>query len=73
MLKSKLCPVGGGGQLLMPSPNLIKSQIPYACGGGGGVESTFQLLIPSPNLLKSKIPGGGGKGVPDCGRHLVRI
>ena len=53
-------------QLLMLSPNLLKSQIPYVGGGGKGGRKmwTFQLLMLSPNLLKSQIPyvsmGGGG-------------
>ena len=43
-----VCVVGGGGvrdgQLLMLSPNLLKSQIPYAPGeGGGGVFRGGQL------------------------------
>ena len=51
--------LGGGAvvetnfQLLMLSPNLLKSQIPMS-GGGGGAETNFQLLMVSPNLLKSK-------------------
>ena len=74
---------GGGGrgwglvetnfQLLMLSPNLLKSQIPMSvcvCGGGGGRVkgvggNQFLLLVLSPNLLKSQIPmphGGGGGG-----------
>ena len=56
---------GGGGcevniQLLMLSPNLLRSQIPL--GGGGGVN--IQLLMLSPNLLRSQITfmvGGGGE------------
>ena len=52
---------GGGGlriggpnfQLLMLSPNLLKSKIPRSSGGGGGVGGpNFQLLMLSPNLEK---------------------
>ena len=39
-------------QLLMLSPNLLKSQSPI--NGEGGVGSNFQLLKLSPNLLKSQ-------------------
>ena len=61
---------GGGGvggtnfQLLMVSPNLLKSKIPMSSWGGGGVVggTSFQLLMLSPNLLKSKIPMSGGGG-----------
>ena len=56
--------VGVGGlvtnffQFLMLSPNLLKSQIPYVMGEGGGCwwQTFFQLLMLSPNLLKSQIP-----------------
>ena len=56
--------VGGGGvvetnfQLLMLSPNLLKSQIPMSRMGEGKwvVETSFQLLMLSPNLLKFPIP-----------------
>ena len=42
-------------QLLMLSPNLLKSKIPYAqLGVGRGL--TLQRLILGPNLLKSKSP-----------------
>ena len=50
----------GGGvvetnfQLLMLSPNLLKSQIPMSGWGGGGCGNQFPTLILSPNLLKSK-------------------
>ena len=49
-------------QLLLQSPNLLKSKVPISRGGGGG--TNFQLLMLSPNLLKSKIPifGEGGHG-----------
>ena len=67
-------------QLLMLSPKLPKTEIPYVCLGGGGVptfdaESKTAL---NPKLPKTRIPcvrgGGGGWGeVPDCGRHLVRM
>ena len=63
-------PGGGGGvvrgtdfQLLMLSPNLLKTKFPYA--GWGGVRGTaLQLLMLSPNLLKTKFlyAGGGGGG-----------
>ena len=59
--------LGGGGcmmanfQLLMLSPNLLKSQI---CWEGGCMTANFQLLMLSPNLLKSQIPWWGG-GVHD--------
>ena len=66
LTKSKFAMSGGGRgggkggglvetnfQLLMLSPNLLKSQIPMCCGGGG-VETNLQLLMLSPNLLKSK-------------------
>ena len=56
-------------QLLMLTPNLLKSQIPYMVWGRGGklVMNFFQLLMLTPNLLKSQIipytvggVGGGG-------------
>ena len=43
-------------QLLLLSPNLLKSEVPIFAGGGGFVETNFQLLFLSPNLLKSKVP-----------------
>ena len=44
-------------QLLMLSPNLLKSQIPILVRGGGGLVMTnFQLLMHSSNLLKSQSP-----------------
>ena len=54
---------GGGGlmvtnfQLLLLSPNLLKSKVPISGGRGGeGVDGTnFQILMLSPNLLKKKI------------------
>ena len=47
-------------QLLMLSPNLLKSKVPIF---GGVVETNFQLLLLSPNLLNSKVPiFGGGHG-----------
>ena len=73
---------GGGGsgvqlQLLMLSPNLLKSQIPYMVGGGEGVGLNFQLLMTSPNRLKSKNVIGGGfaeifltKSISRQGVHL---
>ena len=67
---------GGGGfmmanfQLLMLSPNLLKSQTAYAPWGEGGfMMANFQLLMLSPTLLKSQIayaPWGGG-GVVEGG------
>ena len=62
---------GGGGrstsQLLMLSPNLLKTQNPYICLGGGGGR-VFQLLMQSPKLPRTQIPyvclrrlGGGVK------------
>ena len=59
--------------LLMPSPKLPKTQIPYACwgegeGGGGVVGLVSQLLTLNVKLLKTQIPyvhwgvGGGGSG-----------
>ena len=57
-------------QLLMLSPNLLRSQIPYMVGGGGGFMMTnFQLL--SAESKSADIPnsvyggGGGGGGVHD--------
>ena len=51
-------------QLLMPSPNLLKSQSRIMVGGGGGgaLVSYFQFLMLSTNMLKSQSPiiGGGG-------------
>ena len=49
-------------QLLMLSPNLLKSKIPMSGGGGVVGGTNFQLLMLSPNLLKSKIPMSGGVG-----------
>ena len=47
--------IGGTNfQILMLSPNLLKSKIPMSGGGIRGVGGTnFQLLMLSPNLLKS--------------------
>ena len=64
--------LGTNFQLLMLSPYLLKSQIPFMVWGlGGGVLGTnFQLLVLGPNLLKSQIPftigwgGGGGNQLP---------
>ena len=69
-IKSSHFQGGGGGfvetnfQLLMLSPNLLKSKVPILEGGGGFVETNFQLLMLSPNLLKSKVPilEGGVRG-----------
>ena len=48
--------LGFNFQLLMLSPNLLKSQIPYMVGGwrGGGLGPNFQLLMLSLNLLNPK-------------------
>ena len=64
--------VGNNFQILMLSPNLLKTQIPYmvVVVGGGGLGPNFQLLMPSPNLLKTQIPhmvvmrGGAGEQHP---------
>ena len=53
-------------QLLMLSPNLLKSKIPMS-RGGGLVETNFQILMLSSNSLESQIPmssgvEGGGLG-----------
>ena len=76
--------VGGGSvesnfQLLMLSPNLLKSQIPMLRMSGGLVESNFQLLMLSSNLLKSKTPmlrvgrwvGGYGGGLVETNFQLL--
>ena len=47
-------------QLLLQSPNLLKSKVPISRGGGGG--TNFQLLMLSPNLLKSNFPIFRGEG-----------
>ena len=44
---------GVGGQLLMLSPNLLKSHISMSRVGGWG-EVGSQFLMLGPNLLKSK-------------------
>ena len=55
------CREGGGDrvscQVLIPSPNLPKTQIPYVnrWGGGDHIVSS-KLLMPSPNLSKTQIP-----------------
>ena len=53
-------------QLLMLSPNLLKSQIPYV-GGGWGVEcgpSNFDAESKSAKITNSLCRfGGGGRGV----------
>ena len=55
-------------QLLMLSPNLLKSQIPYVSGGGGGGVSDGQLPTFDAESKSAKIPnslcewGGGGVG-----------
>ena len=57
-------------QLLMLSPNLLKSQCLDGGRGGGWGRLTFPLLMPSPNLLKPqnsyvqwrRCGGGGGVG-----------
>ena len=58
----------GGGQFLMLSPKMLKSQIPMSrLDGGGGVDG--QLLMLSPKMLKSQIPmsrvGGWGGGLTE--------
>ena len=71
-IPNSLYGVRGGGrglgpnfQLLMLSPNLLKSQIPFMVGWGwlgGGMAPNFHLLMLSANLLKLQIPfmvGGG--------------
>ena len=61
-------------QLLMLSPNLLKSQIPYTAGGGGGggggVVENADLPTFDAECKSAKIPnslcgrgGGGGGGV----------
>ena len=58
-------------QLLMPSPKLPKTQIPYVQWGRGSV-TTFDAE--SKNRLNPKFPmarAGGGEG-GDHVRHLVR-
>ena len=50
-----------GSQLLMPSPELLKPEIPIsgvALGGGGDVVGG-QFLMLSPEILKSQIPISG--------------
>ena len=51
---------GGDSQLLMLSPEMLKSKISISAGGGG---VGGQLLMLSPEMLKLKISiseGGGG-------------
>ena len=63
MQKSQIPIAGVGGwvgqgahsQLLMLSPEILKSQIPISGAGGGG-EAHGQLLMLSPEMLKSQIP-----------------
>ena len=65
-------------QLLLLSPNLLKSKVPILWGLGGGegrerqglVETNFQLLLMSPNLLKSKVLIFGGGGGAACGNQF---
>ena len=47
-------------QLLLLSPNVLKSKVPFVFFGGGFME--IQLLLLSPNLLKSKVPIFLGEG-----------
>ena len=52
--------VGGTSfQLLMLSPNLLKSKIPMSGGwvGGGGRWNQFPTFDAESNLLKKKVPG----------------
>ena len=52
------CPVrvrGVQDQLLMLSPNLLKTKFPHV-QWGGEFGTNFQLLMLSPNLLKTKFP-----------------
>ena len=53
-------------QLLMLSPNLLKFQIPYVHGGGGGVGDgqlpTFDAESKSAKISNSLCGGGGGVG-----------
>ena len=53
-------------QLLMLSPNLLKSQSPITVGGGGGVSDnqfpTFDAESKSAQIPKSHYGGGGGGG-----------
>ena len=59
-------------QLLMLSPNLLKSQSPYAPSGeGGSVTANFQLLMLSTNLLKSQSPYVAGEGGVHDGQLLT--
>ena len=55
-------------QLLMRSPNLLKSQSPFMVGGGGGGVHDGQLPTFDAESISAKIPksgggGGGGGGV----------
>ena len=54
-------------QLLMLSPNLLKSKSSFMVGGRGGcMTANFQLLVLSPNLLKfQKSLCTGGRGLHD--------
>ena len=57
--------VGGGSQLLMLSPKMLKSNIHIFTDGWGGGGVGGQLLMRSPKMLKSKIhifTGGWGGG-----------
>ena len=53
-------------QLLMLSPNLLKSQSPISWGwvgvGKGGWNDNFHILMLNPNLLKSQSPISKGRG-----------
>ena len=83
MLNSKTSLYRGGGgcmtanfQLLMLSPNLLKSQS-LVGGGGGGAHDSQQLPTldaESPNLLKSQSPvGGGGEGCMTANFQLLML
>ena len=61
----------------MPSPKLLKTEIPYVCWGrwrtgGGGGDGLSQLLMLRPKLPKTQIPCFW-EGVFDYVRHLMRI
>ena len=48
-----------GSQILMLSPEILRSQIPLFFEGGVG----SQLLMLNPDMLKSQIPISGGGGL----------
>ena len=59
-------------QLLMLSPNLLKSKVPIL-GEGEFVETNFQLLLLSPNLLKSRVPFWGWGGLLETNFQLLLL